>query len=383
MEAQKNPTYTFIKNNVYYFSKSVPVDLRSHYSKHRIVQSLRTKSAHNAKAASQSLSAKLENYWLGLRLQKVDVPAAHLLIDYQSSSSRMPTIEDALEHYLRVKGDGRSPLFFQHAKRNIEYVSSCLGTRSIDQYNTADAATFRDWLVDKGLSHSSVKRIFGGIKAIVNFSITEEGLSCSNPFTRVYLPNDLAATTREPIGNSDLLKLQSACLSLDDDIRWLVALISDTGMRLSEAVGLQQSDFIDVNGVPLIDLKPHPNRRLKTATSTRQIPLSGMASWATSRIRKEQDSLFCFPRYCTAQKCHSNSASAAVNKWLKTVTHRKATIHGLRHSFRDRLRAVEAPVDLVDQLGGWSLTSVGQNYGNGYPVKLLHEWLEKIIITPQ
>ncbi len=108
-----------------------------------------------------------------------------------------------------------------------------------------------------------------------------------------------------------------------------------------------------------------------------------MASWATSRIRKEQDSLFCFPRYCTAQKCHSNSASAAVNKWLKTVTHRKATIHGLRHSFRDRLRAVEAPVDLVDQLGGWSLTSVGQNYGNGYPVKLLHEWLEKIIITSQ
>ena len=383
METQKNPTYTFIKNNVYYFSKSVPVDLRSHYSKHRIVQSLRTKSAHNAKAASQSLSAKLENYWLGLRLQKVDVPAAHLLIDYQSSSSRMPTIEDALEYYLRVKGDGRSPLFFQHAKRNIEYVSSCLGTRSIDQYTMADAATFRDWLVAKGLSHSSVKRIFGGIKAIVNFSITEEGLSCSNPFTRVYLPNDLAATTREPIGNSDLLKLQSACLSLDDDIRWLVALISDTGMRLSEAVGLRQSDFIEVKGVPLIDLKPHPNRRLKTSTSTRQIPLSGMALWATLRIRKEQDSLFCFPRYCTAQKCHSNSASAAVNKWLKTGTHRKATIHGLRHSFRDRLRAVEAPVDLVDQLGGWSLTSVGQNYGNGYPVKLLHEWLEKIIITPQ
>jgi hypothetical protein len=41
--------------------------------------------------------------------------------------------------------------------------------------------------------------------------------------------------------------------------------------------------------------------------------------------------------------------------------------------FRDRLRAVEAPSDMIDQLGGWSLQSVGQCYGDGYSIEKLSE----------
>jgi hypothetical protein len=32
----------------------------------------------------------------------------------------------------------------------------------------ADAAKYRDWLVEKGLASSSVKRVFSSVKAIVN-----------------------------------------------------------------------------------------------------------------------------------------------------------------------------------------------------------------------
>ena len=53
-------------------------------------------------------------------------------------------------------------------------------------------------------------------------------------------------------------------------------------------------------------------------------------------------------------------------------------IHGLRHTFRDRLRAIEAPLDMIDQLGGWSLQSVGQGYGDGYSIEKLSEWMQKI-----
>ena len=53
-------------------------------------------------------------------------------------------------------------------------------------------------------------------------------------------------------------------------------------------------------------------------------------------------------------------------------------IHGFRHSFRDRLREVEAPNDLIDQLGGWSLQSVGQSYGNGYSLEVLSKWTSKL-----
>ena len=41
-----------------------------------------------------------------------------------------------------------------------------------------------------------------------------------------------------------------------------------------------------------------------------------------------------------------------------------------------RLRAVEAPTDMIDQLGGWALKSVGQGYGDGYDLELLVRYIK-------
>ena len=40
--------------------------------------------------------------------------------------------------------------------------------------------------------------------------------------------------------------------------------------------------------------------------------------------------------------------------------------------------AVECPSEIIDQLGGWSLKSVGQGYGKGYELSVLGKWLLKI-----
>ena len=164
-----------------------------------------------------------------MRLQRVEVPAAHLLIvPRKQLDSQLPTIDEALEIYLAIKGQGKGKLFFSHAKRNISYLVSCLGSRPLDCYSTADAAKFRQWLIDKELSNTSLQRIFGVVKAVVNFSIKEQGLECKNPFDGVYLPSK-DNKKRFPIKNEKLKQLQKECVHLDDDIRWLVALISDTG----------------------------------------------------------------------------------------------------------------------------------------------------------
>ena len=347
MRTQKHPSYTYRKGGVYYFSRVVPQDLADFYAKPRIIQSRRTKSASHAKTASRSLSSRLEDYWLGLRLQQADVPASHLLVvPRKQLDSTFPTIEEALETYLTVKGEGKSKLFFSHSKRNISYVVSCLGLRPLDCYSTADAATFRQWLMERGLSNTSLVRIFGVVKAVVNFCIKEQGLDCKNAFSGVYLPAE-SNKKRMPIKNEKLKDLRKECFNLDDDIRWLVALISDTGMRLSEAVGLLVDDLVVESEYPRIKLSPHAHRHLKTESSERIMPLVGCSLWAAKRIKDNATDGFCFSRYCSEANCNSSSASAAINKWIKAVIGTDAVLHGLRHGFRDRLRAVEAPTDMI------------------------------------
>ena len=76
----------------------------------------------------------------------------------------------------------------------------------------------------------------------------------------------------------------------------------------------------------------------------------------------------------THRKMH---ASNALNRWLKQDF--GLTGHSLRHTFRDRLRAVECPLELIDQIGGWrSITTVGAGYGEGYGVDKINYYFQRM-----
>ena len=87
---------------------------------------------------------------------------------------------------------------------------------------------------------------------------------------------------------------------------------------------------------------------------------------------------FAFPKYCNTKKCNSNSASAALNKWLKPRVPERCVIHSFRHSLRDRLRAIECPADIIDAIGGWKTEGVGHQYGRGYGLHILEGWMKKM-----
>ena len=89
---------------------------------------------------------------------------------------------------------------------------------------------------------------------------------------------------------------------------------------------------------------------------------------------------FVFPSYTNEAKCNGNSASAALNKWLKQYTG-QGVIHSFRHSFRDRLREAEVDVELTDQLGGWASSSIGQSYGAGHTLKQKHNAMQRIVLN--
>ena len=371
--------HVHLRDGVYYFVRRVPADLRAHYRSDRISLTLRTRSQSTASRSAQSINQRLEDYWLGLRLQQIDIPAINLLRADTAPDQSGYLLSDAKGLYLRLKGSDKDRTFFRTAERNTGYVIRVLGDRSVTAYSSSDAAQFRDWLIKKDMSRNTIKRVFGSIRSIINLTIRENGLEGHNGFSGTYLPDGLQSGERKPVPLAIVRQIQDRCIEEDDELRWIIALLSDTGMRLGEAIGLLKQDIVLDKEVPYINLQPHLWRRLKTSGSERQIPLVGSSLWAARRVLDQRsDNPFAFPRYCKREQHNTNSASAALNKWMKGHAPKECVIHSFRHSIRDRLRAVECPSDIVDRIGGWITSGVGHGYGSGYPVTVLHRWMEKI-----
>ena len=90
----------------------------------------------------------------------------------------------------------------------------------------------------------------------------------TNVFNGTFIPEDNKRKERLPVPDDVIKQIQKECRSLNDEPRWLIALISDTGMRLSEACGLLSSDIVLDTDIPHINLREHQWRRLKTSSST-------------------------------------------------------------------------------------------------------------------
>jgi integrase len=164
---------------------------------------------------------------------------------------------------------------------------------------------------------NTVKRVFSSVRSIVNIIISEEGIDCSNGFAGTYFPDYERVNERKPMPVEIIKRVQQSCKRQDDDLRWLVALLSDSEMRLGEAVGLLKFDINLDADIPHICLKPHQWCNFKTKGSERSIPLVGASLWACQRIIESNNSPFAFPRYTDMSRCNANSASASLNKWLK------------------------------------------------------------------
>ena len=380
MDVDQN-SYLYLRSNIYYFSRRIPLDMESHYVSKRIVKSLKTRSKRVALRSSNQICFQLEAYWSSIRVEKITLGLVSAPVAKVTPLGCGYDLLDAKEYYMKLKGKDRGHVFERTVERNTNYLIEAVGNRDLDEYTSSHGGVFRDFLITKGLAISSIKRVFSSLKPIISLMIQEHGLSASNPLSKTYMPIDPLKNTRLPIPLPTIRSIQSLCIAMNDDLRWIVAIVSDTGVRLAEACGLERSDVVLDGPIPHIIIRPNGCRSLKTRASERKVPLVGASLWGATQalsapIRSEE--AFLFPRYTKGGKCNANSASAALNKWLKNHVEDGCVIHSFRHSMRDRLRVVECPSDIVDQTGGWSRSSAGESYGSGYPLPVLHKWLQMI-----
>ena len=83
-------------------------------------------------------------------------------------------------------------------------------------------------------------------------------------------------TRRQPIPPEDTHTIQQKCGEQDDQLGRIIALLSDRGMRIGEALGLLKSDILPDAESPYSDLKPHAWKRLGHQAVNTSTPREGI-----------------------------------------------------------------------------------------------------------
>jgi integrase len=199
-----------------------------------------------------------------------------------------------------------------------------------------DARNVRDYLLrDLDMNPATARRYLNDIRAVINLGITENDLKSVvvNPFLDLPIRVETSANKERDIIPDDLLSPIRARIEAHAGAGlWQIwRIVENTGCRLGEVTGLLTSDLRLTGSRPHFSLAPHPHRRLKTAGSTRLVPLVGEAlDAAQEALHAAGGSSFLFPRYGRVRG--SDAASAILMKHIREVTDNpKVVVHSLRH----------------------------------------------------
>jgi integrase len=297
-------------------------------------------------------------------------------------------LSDALVHYLTNHSKGQQRKFKNDTTYKIQTVIDTVGDMPLQDYRRHHAESVRDFSLSTGVTTATVRRNNNTISVVFDDGNLAFDLRLpSNPFQKLPIKNEgKDEKPRIPFTSDELISLAEAIRLTDDDRRYILGLQINTGARLGEITGLRLSDVVLDHAVPHIVITPHDLRGTKT-DNTRRVPLVGVSLWSAERAvsnSKNQD--FLFPRYVnltakSGEQNRANSASATLNKWIKrTIGSSEKTTHCFRHALIDRLRAVEAPMELSDEITGHATPVVGRSYGTGHRLEHMREYLEKIAI---
>jgi integrase len=279
-----------------------------------------------------------------------------------------------------VRGYSRNQLriWRNDRKRAVENFVSVVGDKPINKVTEDDGIAYADWwrdrIVNENMVAKSANKDIGQLSRMLKEMSVRRRLKLPDIFSGLRLRGEIEHS-RMPFETDfiqDKLLATGALDALNEEARHIVYVIVETGMRLSEVANLQENAIRLEAKIPYVRVQPD-GRRLKTDDSEREIPLVGVAL-EVMKLRPQG-----FPRY----RDKSSSLSAIVNKFLRQNGLRPTkdhSVYSLRHSFKDRLIAAEAPDSLIDNLMGHR--TYKPKYGRGPSLELKFKFLSLIAFVP-
>lgn len=251
-----------------------------------------------------------------------------------------------------------------------------VGNKALNELTRDDIVKFRDWWIERvknGRAAKSANKDLVCAKTMIT-TVADHlklELDTAHIFRKLILKEG-EEKRRLPFDSDyirDTLLSPAALADLNEQARWALHAFAETGAGIQELTGLLPEDIILNGDIPHIVIRSRKGRTLKTKFRARVIPLVG---YALDAFRACPNG---FPNYYE----HPDNLSAVVTKYLtyrNLFPSTQHTIYSLRHSFQDRLLAVNTPDRIQADLMGHKFAR--PRYGDGATLAHKLEWMQKI-----
>jgi len=296
------------------------------------------------------------------------------------------TFSEALERFwgyskptLMGKNEAQQKRWRGPRLKAVNNFIKAVGDRQLEEITNLDLVAFRDWWLKRiekdGIKPDTVNKDFTHLKGIIETVSAHEGLEIdtSKLFKKIYIKEGRANTRASYTTNY----IQSQLLSptylnkLDEEAQAIFKILANTGARPIEIVNLTKDDIKLNHAVPHIHIQPRKGYALKTTESERKIPLTNQTLSVFQKYTEGFDSY----------RSNSDRLSLVINTWLTKNNLRptqKHSLYSLRHSFQDRLNALELPDRIQCMLMGHAFKR--PKYGQGATLEHLKQVMKSISV---
>ncbi|MFV4757398.1 hypothetical protein [Citrobacter portucalensis] len=253
-------------------------------------------------------------------------------------------------------------LFIEWAKRH--------SIKNVEDVTKQHIADFKRFLDERYQAPRSRQDALIKLQALFNFCIDKRDYLTANPVkgmtyskvTSIKHKTEITPSEYEKVMNTDYVKGY-------EDLKWLLAILWNTGMRIGEAIQLRPEDFRIVDGIKCISINTEDGKQVKNETSIRDIPISEallqMGIWDTK------------PRLGWTK---NNAAGSRIAFAFKQIGIEHSS-HDFRYSLSNRLR----DCDVADSvrysiLGHAHKTTTDRVYKTRQPLKQMLLALNKAAV---
>ncbi|EGQ7782450.1 tyrosine-type recombinase/integrase [Vibrio parahaemolyticus] len=253
------------------------------------------------------------------------------------------------------------------------------------------ATTYRDHLIEKGLSCKTVKEYISANKQFFDYCEQIE-LIDKNIFKAIKAPKTRGTKASQQRDRWQLKEIKrlfssSEFRKKDAQFQWTTKLQIYQGCRPSEVCQLATPNIQMIDGVPCITVSDsEADQRLKTSNASRIVPLhnqlikEGFLEYVQERREQKQKQLFNYKPH-GENKDWSFRYRTNLGKLQTAIgmkPNARPTAYSFRHTFIDELKIADIPEHVVAEIVGHAHPNITYGrYGKQAQIQQLHDAVNK------